>query len=99
MEPAAQTVKNLPATQETLQVLPLGGEDPLEKGERGKTVRLDIQDTRQTVRFKGMFGLRGEILFPRERVFSQSNEPWSQSGDWVFSLSTNLPRREGSRES
>lgn len=85
--------------QETLQVRSVGGEDPLQKGEMGKTVWLDIQDTRQTVRFKGMFGLRGEILLPRERMLSQSNEPWRQSEDWVFSLSTNLPRREGSRES
>ena len=84
MGPVAQTVKNLPATQETLQVRSLGGEDPLEKGETGKTVWLDIQDTKQTVRFKGVFGLRGEILFPRERMLSQSNEPWSQSEDCVF---------------
>ena len=38
VELVAQTVKSLPATQEILQVRSLGGEDPLEKGEMGKTV-------------------------------------------------------------
>ena len=36
----AQTVKNLPAVQET-QVQPLGGEDPLEKGMATHSITLD----------------------------------------------------------
>ena len=86
---------NLPAVQETLRVRSLGGEDPLEKRETSKTVWLDIQDTKQTVRFKGVFGLRGEIFLERGCFHSQMN--LGARVKTVFSLSTNLLSSEGSR--